>query len=104
MTTKSFLLLPFFISVFLNVKGQDKVYTAIEKTACACMGNKAKLSFKATDLKACLSGAMEQNAELIQQEVLSRFPDSLTYQKGYEWGQQIGMKLDTALVYSCDVY
>jgi hypothetical protein len=33
-----------------------------------------------------------------------RYPDSLAYDKGYTIGQELGSKIDTAMVYSCDAY
>jgi tetratricopeptide (TPR) repeat protein len=40
----------------------------------------------------------------LQKELAIKYPDSVTYEKSYEYGQALGRKLDTALVYCCDIY
>lgn len=42
---------------------------------------------------------------MIFNELKKLYPDSLNnYKKGYEYGQAIGSRLDTDLVYTCDAY
>jgi hypothetical protein len=87
-----------------TLNGEQKIYEMVRNDVCACLQLKLKSRTKLADLKTCVSDGLKNSLPIIQKEVLSKFPDSLGYEKGYEWGQMIGSKLDTDLVYHCDVY
>lgn len=88
---------------FLNA--QDSVYQAISKQTCACITAKSNKPFGLDDYRKCVNQAFNMNTKIIQGELKKRYPDTLNnYKKGYEYGQAVGSRLDTDLVYTCDAY
>ena len=89
------------------VTAQGKHYDLIKDDACNCL-TKLKSQGKVgyTDFQNCLRSAIQNHGKLMYQEVFSQYayPDSILYQKSYVYGQALGHRLDTALVYSCDTY
>ena len=87
------------------LNAQDSVYQAISKQTCACITAKSSKPFGLDDYRKCVNQAFNMNAKMIQGELKKRYPDTLNnYKKGYEYGQAVGSRLDTDLVYTCDAY
>lgn len=98
-----------FLIVFLfsvtAAKSQDSVYQIINKQTCACISAKSNTNFTLADYRNCLTQTLNRNSKLILAELKKTYPDSLSnYKKGYEYGQAVGSRLDTDLVYTCDAY
>jgi hypothetical protein len=104
--TKSFiLLLIVFAFSFTTLNAQDSLYQVINKQTCACITSKSTKPFGVEDYKNCLTQTLNRNSKMIFSELKKTYPDSLNnYKKGYEYGQAIGSRLDTDLVYTCDAY
>jgi hypothetical protein len=84
---------------------QDSVYQAIKKQTCACVTGKSARAFSLDDYRKCVTQTLNNNTKLISAQIKKLYPDSIdNYRKGYDYGQAIGSRLDTDLVYSCDAY
>jgi hypothetical protein len=97
--TTVFLLLLFRISY-----AQDSLYNKVSNEMCICITAGSSGPFSLDDYKACMTKALQNNLELMIHEVQQEFGDSADYEKGYAYGQSLGRRLDTGLVYSCDAY
>ena len=94
-----------FLLPFSMLNAQDSVYKAINKQTCACITAKSVKPFGLDDYRKCVTQAFNINTKLIQAELKKLYPDTLNnYKKGYEYGQAVGSRLDTDLVYTCDAY
>jgi hypothetical protein len=91
--------------ILYSAKSQEGLFEVIQNQTCDCLTKKrSEGNVSYADHKNCVKTTLENNLSLIFNEVLSKYPDSLSYKKGYEYGENIGRRLDTALVYSCDAY
>lgn len=98
----SFIVFHFSITI---LNAQDSVYTAINKQTCACITAKSGKPFGLDDYRKCVNQAFNMNTKMIQGQLKKLYPDTLNnYKKGYEYGQAVGSRLDTDLVYTCDAY
>src|SRR4051794_20237574 len=93
-------------SVFITVSlsAQDSLYNALQKDVCNCLQNKGTLPSPLTDFRNCIRQAFVDNITLVESEVLEKFGTTATYEQGQELGRKIGERLDTSLVYTCDIY
>ena len=105
MTKNPFALLIILLFSFTAIKAQDSIYQIVNKQTCACITTKSGISFSLADYRNCLTQTLNRNSKLILAELKKTYPDSLSsYKKGYEYGQAVGSRLDTDLVYTCDAY
>ena len=90
---------------FSAIHAQDSIYQVINKETCACITAKSSRPFQLEDYRACITQTLNRNMQTILVELKKQNPDSLHYyQMGYKYGQAIGSRLDTDLVYNCDAY
>lgn len=81
----------------------DSIYYKVRTETCSCLSGLDVTHTKRTDLVDCIRKAISNSADLITQR-LGWGNDSSFYKAGVAYGQMLGMRLDTALIYSCDNY
>jgi tetratricopeptide (TPR) repeat protein len=87
------------------LSAQDSVYQVINKQTCACITAKSAKPFSLEDYRKCVTQTLNNNTKIIASQLKKLYPDTLNnYKKGYEFGQAVGSRLDTDLVYTCDAY
>jgi hypothetical protein len=104
MKIKSLFITVFLLLFFCISYTQDSLYHKVSKEICTCITAGSNGPFSLDDYKRCMTKALENNLELMIREVQQQFGDSADYEKGYAYGQSLGRRLDTGLVYSCDAY
>lgn len=104
MKVKHLLLSALISFLFTNTKAQEKHYDVIKDEICECLSKLNSKEVGFPQVQSCIQTAIINNQQLVVREVLSKYPDSLSYERGYEYGQVLGKRLDTSLVYTCASY
>ena len=104
MNYKLFFLLTFLLPAY-TLCAQENLYELVRTETCTCLTKiYRQKGISQSDLNECLRASLINNTKALNSEVKKKFADSASYEKGYIYGQELGRRLDTALIYSCDDY